>query len=296
MKKTTAGIQPPYETTTLAGFPAAESADLVALRRRPLGFLFRFVGRRPLGHAVILLSVLLAVICAVSVQYGMKNLVDAVSGRTVLGGVWGAFMVLCLLIAADNLLWRVAGFVSAPVLTAVTGDVRADLFAHLSGHAPSYFSERLPGALSSRISAAATAVFTIENTGIWNVIPPIVAVSFAIILICTVNSLMALVLVVLAGAIVVLVFRIARDGTPLHRRFANRAAVVDGEMVDVIGNFSVVRAFGAVPRERARLGAAVGREMRARRRSLLYLEKLRLLHAVLTALLTAGLVAWGILM
>lgn len=300
MKKIAAGIQPQSETSTLADFTAAESTEMVSLRHRPLGFLFRFVGRRPLGHAVILLSVLMAVICSVSVQYGMKNLVDAVSGRTVpsevWGGVWGAFIVLCLLIAGDNFLWRVAGFVSAPVLTAVTGDVRADLFAHLAGHAPSYYSVRLPGALSSRISAAATAVFTLENTGIWNVIPPVVAVIYAIILICTVNVLMALVLAVLAGAIVTLVFRIAQNGTPLHRRFANRAAAVDGEMVDVIGNFAIVRAFGAVPRERARIGTTVGREMRARQRSLLYLEKLRLLHAVLTAFLAAGLVAWGISM
>ena len=279
-----------------APFGEADSAALVVLRRGPFGFLLRFLRRQKTGHAIVLFSVFGAVICAVSVQYGMKNLVDAVSGRPVIGGVWGAFTILCVLIAGDNLLWRVAGFVAAPVFTRVTGDVRADLFAHLAGHAPGYFAERLPGALASRVSAAATAVFTIENTGTWNVIPPIVAVGFAIILIATVNPVMALVLVALAGGIVALVFRIARAGAPLHRAFANRAAAVDGELVDVIGNFSVVRAFGAVVRERIRMGATVGREMRARQRSLLYLERLRLLHAVLTAILAAGLVAWGILM
>ena len=36
--------------------------------------------------------------------------------------------------------------------------------------------------------------------------------------------------------------------------------------------------------------------MTARRRSLLYLEKLRVLHAVLTAFITAGLLAWGVIM
>ena len=36
--------------------------------------------------------------------------------------------------------------------------------------------------------------------------------------------------------------------------------------------------------------------MTSRRRSLYYLEHLRLIHAVLTALLTAGVVAWGILL
>jgi ATP-binding cassette, subfamily B, bacterial len=37
-------------------------------------------------------------------------------------------------------------------------------------------------------------------------------------------------------------------------------------------------------------------EMAARRRSLYYLEHIRLVHAVLTALLTAGVVAWGIIL
>ena len=36
--------------------------------------------------------------------------------------------------------------------------------------------------------------------------------------------------------------------------------------------------------------------MAARRRSLYYLEHIRLVHAVLTAFLTAGVVAWGILL
>ena len=279
---------------TLASVP--DSAALVGLRQRPLAFLFRYVRRRPIGHAVIFFSVLIAVICAVATQYGIKNLVDAVSGRPVWGGAWGAFTLLCLLIAGDNLLWRVAGFVAAPTFTAVTADVRADLFAHLAGHAPSYFSERLPGALASRISASANAVFTVENTGIWNVIPPCVAVSVSILLIGSVNPLMALALVVLAGAIVVLVFQIARNGAPLHRRYANRAAAVDGELVDIISNFAAVRAFGGVEQEGRRMATTVGREVRARKRSLYYLEKLRLLHAVLTAFLAAGLVAWGILM
>jgi ATP-binding cassette subfamily B protein len=44
------------------------------------------------------------------------------------------------------------------------------------------------------------------------------------------------------------------------------------------------------------MGATMTTEMRSRRRSLYYLEHLRLIHAIMTALLTAGVVAWGILL
>jgi ATP-binding cassette subfamily B protein len=276
---------------------AGKPADLARLGSRPLAFLFSFIRRHAAGHAIIVTSVLLAVICSVSTQYGLKHLIDVVSrGPKANGDVWGAFAILCGLIAADNLLWRVGGYVSAKVFVAVTGDVRRDLFAYVSGHSPSYFSERLPGGLSSRISASATAVFTLENTGVWNVLPPCFGVICAVLLIGSVNLEMAAVLVAAALVLGGVIYWLARAGNALHRDFAAKAAAVDGELVDIIGNVSVVRAFGASLREQSRVGATIGAEMGARRRSLMYLEKLRLIHAVMTALLTAGVVAWGILL
>ncbi|MDE2581297.1 MAG: ABC transporter ATP-binding protein, partial [Rhodospirillales bacterium] len=273
------------------------NATLLALRRRPLAFLAHYARRHLLGHAVVFLSVLAAVGASVSTQYGLKNLIDVVAAGPDAGrNVWGAFLILVAFIAADNLLWRVGGFAAARSFVAVTGDIRRDLFAHLTGHAPSWYAERLPGALAGRISATATAAFTVANTGSWNVLPPIIAVTFAIAFIGSVNPMLALVLVALALGLGALIYRLARGGTPLHRAYAGSAAAVDGELVDVIGNMGVVRAFGATMRERRRLGARIDAEMDARRSSLIYLERLRLLHAVLTAVLTAGVVGFGILM
>src|SRR5215472_6607361 len=271
--------------------------DLPRLRARPLGFLWHYVRRHPWGHATVFLSVAVAVGCAVSVQYGLKHLIDIVAaGPGKDGRIWWAFALLCSLVAADNLLWRVAGWAAAYTFVAVTGDIRRDLFSHLSGHSPSYFAERLPGALASRITATANAVFTTENTGSWNVLPPCVAVACSIIFIGSVNPTMALVLVAVAAGLGALVFYLARRGTPLHRSFAAKAAAVDGELVDVIGNMGVVRAFGAMFREQRRIAGTIGAEMGARRTSLVYLERLRLIHAVITATLIAGVVGWGILL
>ncbi len=46
-----------------------------------------------------------------STQYGMKHLIDVISGGPAAAGtrVWWAFALLAGLVAADNLLWRVAG-------------------------------------------------------------------------------------------------------------------------------------------------------------------------------------------
>src|SRR2546429_9589748 len=75
--------------------------------RRPVAFLAHYIARRPLCHAAILAAVLAAVGCSVSAQYGVKILVDTLSGATPANGAWVAFALLGSLIVADNLLWRV---------------------------------------------------------------------------------------------------------------------------------------------------------------------------------------------
>src|SRR5947209_12601815 len=270
---------------------------LCAYANRPVAFFLRYVRLRPVSHALILAAVLAAVICSVSTQYGVKFLVDTLSGRG--GGaenIWTAFALLLSLIAADNLLWRVASWIASFTFVAVTGDLRSDLFRHLTGHAPSYFTERLPGMLTSRITATSNAVFTVENMFVWNVLPPCVATAGAIIFVTTVSWQMAAGLTLIAAILVLAMFRLAAAGRPLHHDFADKAAAVDGEMVDVVGNMPLVWAFGGLKREYRRFDATVTREMSARRRSLLYLEKVRLLHAVITVVLTIGLLAWALVL
>src|SRR6266566_1741193 len=270
---------------------------LCAYANRPVAFFLRYVRLRPVSHALILAAVLAAVICSVSTQYGVKFLVDTLSGRG--GGaenIWTAFALLLSLIAADNLLWRVASWIASFTFVAVTGDLRSDLFRHLTGHAPSYFTERLPGMLTSRITATSNAVFTVENMFVWNVLPPCVATAGAIALIGTVSLPMSAGLIVIAGVMVVGMFHLAAAGKPLHDEYADKAAAVDGEMVDVINNLPLVRAFCGLSFEHDRFDATVDRELVARGRSLRYLEKLRIMHAAVTVVLTIALLAWAIML
>ena len=117
--------------------------DLSSYAHRPLTFMARYVRRRPVEHAVILTAVVAAVGCSIGTQYGVKFLVDTLSqSATNHRAAWGAFAFLFALIAADNLLWRVASFIASGTFVRVTGLLRRDLFRHLTGHSPAYFSKR----------------------------------------------------------------------------------------------------------------------------------------------------------
>ena len=270
-------------------------ADLCEYAGRPLAFILRYVRCRPIAHTAILTAVLTAVACSVGTQYGVKFLVDVLSNHNG-AGVWIAFGLLGSLITADNLLWRLAGWIANYTFVGVTGDLRRDLFRHLTGHSQSYFAERMPGTLTSRVTATSNAVFTGENMFVWNVLPPCAATVAAIALVFTVSLPMALGLSLVAGVMVVIMFRLAASGRPLHHDFASKAAAVDGEMTDIVTNMPLVRAFGGFLREHRRFDATVAREMEARRRSLFYLEKLRIFHAVVTIILALSLLAWAVML
>jgi ATP-binding cassette subfamily B protein len=231
----------------------------------------------------------------VGTQYGVKYLVDSLSaGPAHASHVWLAFVFLMSLIAADNFLWRIASWIASFTFVGVTGDLRREMFRHLTGHAPSYFSDRLPGMLTSRITATSNAIFTVENMFVWNVLPPVIATVAAISLIGTVSLPMAAGLIVIAGGMVIAMFRLAAAGKPLHDAYADKAASVDGEMIDVVNNLSLVRAFCGFSHEHDRFDATVNRELVARGRSLRYLEKLRLIHAAVTVALIIALLAWAL--
>jgi ATP-binding cassette, subfamily B, bacterial len=271
--------------------------SLSGYAHRPLAFVLRYLRRRLASHVVILAAVVAAVACSVGTQYGVKYLVDGLSaGPARAGSVWLAFVFLMSLIAADNFLWRVASWTASFTFVGVTGDLRRDIFRHLTGHAPSYFSDRLPGMLTSRITATSNAVFTVENMFVWNVLPPCIATISAIALIGTVSLPMSAGLIVIAGGMLFAMFHLAAAGKPLHDDFADKAAAVDGEMVDVINNLPLVRAFCGLSFEHDRFDATVNRELTARGRSLRYLEKLRLTHAAVTVALIIALLAWAIVL
>jgi ATP-binding cassette subfamily B protein len=260
-----------------------------------IAFLARYVWRRVLSHSVVLLAVFGAVTCAVASQWAVKTLVDVLGSQDPPSyRLWGSVALLLALVAGDNLLWRLAGWVSTYAFVAVGGDIRLDLFNHLSGQGTRYFVEQFPGALAGRITAAANAAWTIENSLMWTTVPPGAAVLGSIFLLGTINWRLTAVLLVVVAGLGASIAWLAAGGRHLHQSFAGHAAHVSGDLTDVVSNIGLVRAFGAANRERERLGSKIRDEMQAQRASLRSLERLRLFHALTVFVVTAGVLVWSV--
>ncbi len=292
-------------STASAGFAAADrlgprradgQMSLPEYASRGAGrFLLHYVSRRSGSHLVVLGSVLAAVACAVGSQYAVKRLVDTLSaGSPSSFALWGAVGILLGLVAGDNLLWRLAGWVSTYAFVGVGGDIRLDLFNHLSGHGTRYFVERFPGALAGRITTAATAAWTIESWLAWNTIPPGVAVLASIAVLGVVNWKLTVALLVVVVVLSAIISKLAAGGRHLHQAFAGQAASVSGDLTDIVANMGLVRAFGAAAREQQRLSRQIETEMEAQRASLRSLERLRLFHAFIVFGVTSGVLVWSV--
>ncbi|WP_233888537.1 ABC transporter ATP-binding protein [Paraburkholderia flagellata] len=271
------------------------AAILAGYARKPLVLLWQYIGGHAVAHALVLLAIVAAVGCALASQYALRNLVDALpGGRAHPEIVVEAFLFIVALLIADGLFWRLAGWLSVRTFVAVTGDVRRQLFGYVAGHSPAYFSNIQPGMLASRITAAANAIYTTENTVAWNALPSFLTILGAIGILGCISVRMAMALVLVSGCMAGFLFWRASKGSAKQQQFASLAASVDGELVDVIGNMSTVKMFVGVQYESVRFGSILDEEMMSRQISLRYLEKLRLLHSVATLLLSAGLLAWVI--
>lgn len=261
---------------------------------KPYAFVGRYLAGRRLPHLVIFFAVVAAVTASVCTQYGVKFLVDTLSIPVRNPEVWLGFALLSGLIFTDNMLWRVASWVANSTFVRVSGDVRRDLFRHLTGHSITFFQNQPSGALTSRITATSNALYQLEQMVVFNAMPPLIATIASIILLTTVSVNMAMGLLLVSSVVLVAMFYIAARGKPLHHSYADQAAKVDGEMVDIVSNIQLVKSFGRLATEQRRLKGVVKREMRARERSLYYLERLRIFHALTTALLTFAMLAWVI--
>jgi ATP-binding cassette subfamily B protein len=263
--------------------------------RSPLSLLAHYIRGRPWHFAGLLGLVVGAAACAVGVQVGMKMLVDAMAGpERHAGAVWTPLALFIGLIAVENALWRLGGWLGCRTIVGVGVDIRLDVFEHLSGHSVGYFADHFAGSLGNRITSTAGAVGALISTLIWNIVPPCTDFIGAVIIFTTIDWRMA---AALTGFVVLAALGVAlfgERGRPLHRDYADQASYVGGELVDVVSNIWAVKAFSARARERARLADKFGAEAQAQRKSWMYTEKTRVLHDACLWVMAGSMLAWAI--
>jgi ATP-binding cassette, subfamily B, bacterial len=270
-----------------------EQSSAIPFPTRPIPFLLRYLRLRPWMHGGLLALVITAAACAVAVQWVMKLMVDGMAGGPQAHtGVWIALALFIGLIATENILWRLSGWLGCRTVVAAGVDIRVDVFDHLSGHAQKFFGEHLTGALGSRVTELAGTFGAITSTLTWNIAPPVTDFIGAMIVFVTVDWRMAAALALFVTLMATGLVLFSAKGRHLHREFAAQGAYVNGELVDTVANAWVVKAFSAREREKQRLASKFGVEADAQRKSWMHMEKTRVFHDIGLALMAGSMLFW----
>lgn len=258
----------------------AKAASAAARPARQLGgaaaFVAHYLFARPLGFAAVLLLVTGAAVCAVLAQYAMKLLVDALAApQAGHGGVRRALGLFLALIAGEMALWRLSGWVGCRTTVRTGVDIRADLFEHVAAHPLRWFQEHMAGALGHRITAMAGHFGGLFNRLAWEVTPPLVNFAGALAIFWGIDVRLALTVALFTAAATGAMIVLGRRGAPLHRAHAREGGRVGGEVIDLLSNAWLLKAFSAARRERAKLEGSFAREAEAHERSWMQTERMR---------------------
>lgn len=259
-------------------------------------FILKYVALARRRFIVLFACVILAGACAVTVQYQMKTLVDAMAATSdrQVSAVIGAFTIFIVVVGIETMFWRAAGWLGARAIVGSGVQIRLDLFEQLSAKPLAFFSSAFSGALGARITAVSGAFGAIMNTLIWNILPPCIDFVGALFLFSFMDLGMAAAVLTLVVATAGGLFVFGVKGKRFHQTYASEAGRASGELTDTIANIAAVKMFGMRFRERQRLSEILRDEANAQLRSWTYLEKSRMLHDCLLWFAAAGIFAWAI--
>ena len=259
----------------------------------------RFIAHYVLGQRLRFFSLLLALIvaagCAVSAQYQMKRLVDAMaSPEPSRDLVWLVLSCFVLLMGMESALLRFSARLTCDATVAAGVQMRLDLFEYLSAQSMSYFSDHLAGSLGQRITGTAGNFGALANTAAWRVVPPIIDFIGAFIIFMTIDSKIAAALGLCVITATGMLMFAGKRGRHWHGRYFAQASSAAGNLTDVISNMWAVKAFCARRREWSRLKEEFEVEASAQRRSWLYTENIRILYESAVWVMAATMCMWAV--
>lgn len=261
----------------------------------PTRFILHYVAARPGIFLALGLLVAGASISSIGTQYAMKVLIDAMTdGVRARAAVYTALAAFLGLVILESVLQRAAALTLGQATVTSGVGIRLDMVNYLTGHQMPFFQNQRAGSLGHRISGLAGIFGAIVHRLLQEVTPPLIGFAGAMLIFVTIDPLMAAILGVVFLLVTAALIVLGLRGHVHHTAFAQHAGTAGGELIDLIGNIWVIKAFAARDRELERLEGFLDKEAHAQRRGWFFVEQMRGLHDIALAVLMGGTLVWAI--
>lgn len=180
--------------------------------------------------------------------------------------------------------YRLSGILSSRLFPHLEADVRMGMFNNVLNHSPHYFSNHLSGSISNKISDMPQSMTRVIQLVMQLFIPVGIALFISIYLFIRINPLFAMILaiwLIIHLGICLALSKKCDDYSNIH---AESQSLLSGKIVDSLVNQANVRLFARKHYESAYLSSFQEDEVKKHRRSLWFIEKMKIALGITTFL------------
>jgi ATP-binding cassette subfamily B protein len=244
----------------------AQSKDIQEIPQNPIAFI-RSVSRPHILLGVAAFSVAIAAQLFSSFSpYIIKMLINAALSAADTAAqmrevsFWSALYVASM--AGMFLLWRLSGFIGLEFISRSQKTAYERLYAYVSLHSHTYFSNRFAGSLSNKISNASDGVDKMLENMLWRYVPGIISLVTSVILFGLVDVLFGAIYAALIVMVIIVNIFLVRYRRPYVVASAEASSRFRGVSVDMLSNISAMRQYARRSYEMDLIGESVKEKYR----------------------------------
>ncbi len=266
-------------------------------------FLIHFMKKHQCGFIIIALSATTVHVSSNTLwPYIMGELVSAfneldVSKTKSISTLFWPMMWALVFWASATLAHSLKGFTMSKVNPLFCADIRKELFDGVMHHKHTYFVHKHIGGIAQRISELPrSAQYICDNT--LTVFGPIgISIALSSLVFCTVHYIPSIIFAISLVVYLAIVLMLGRYASRYSDEHAASMANLYGTIVDSIRNHFNIRVFNGISKEKMVIDAAQNNEIRKNKRSLFFIEKLKLILGIweilsVTTLLWVSVILW----
>lgn len=168
-----------------------------------------------------------------------------------------SFLLFALFMLAGMVFWRIQSYYVWLLEIKVRRDSSNEIYNHLQAQSQRFHANRFGGALVSQTNKFTSAYERMMDDLIWNIIPGITTLLAAVIVLCFINYIYALLMVIVSILYMLLMGRRLWRQMPYSADEAGKDSKKTAALADSITNMSTIRAFGNEKYESKRFAGVV---------------------------------------
>jgi len=175
----------------------------------------------------------------------------------------GYLIWFCTAMLAGAIFWRVQSFLVWQFEIKLRRDLANDIYDHLQFQSQRFHADRFGGALVSQTNKFIGAYERLMDNFIWNVIPSVATIVFAVMVLLFISWPYALILLTIVAAYLVIMFRRMVKQLPFNAEVAALESKQTAALADAITNMGTIRAFAGEAYESKRFQGVSGKLFKA---------------------------------